>query len=134
MERPAYPRANGSYASALREIAMRKIFSAIKKVFSTIIHFQFSKLIIVFETALVGYTSYKILQYTEAAINSDYTGSLPYLTTFLGVLFGAYGVSVSFYYSKAKGENLAKIANDHEIRKIELGADVDCDVIDEESI
>jgi hypothetical protein len=102
-----------------------------KKFFKAISNFQFSKLIILFESILVALTSWKVIQFTEVAINRGFTGSLPYLTTFLGVLFSAYGVSVSFYYNKSKNENLAYISNEHEIRKIQLNTDVDCDSFDE---
>ena len=35
-------------------------------------------------------------------------GSLPYITTLVGAIWAAYGVSVAFYYNKAKAENLNK--------------------------
>lgn len=103
----------------------------IKKFFNKIVHFQFSKLIIVFETILVGYTSYKILNFVEYAILNNFQGSLPYLTTFLGVLFSAYGVSVGFYYNKSKKENLAQIDNAHELEKIKMNMNIDCDSYEE---
>lgn len=102
-----------------------------KKIFDAIVHFQFSKLIILFETILVAYTSYKIIDFTGIAIERDFTGSLPYLTTFLGVLFAAYGVSVSFYYQKSGKENLAKINNAHEIELNTISVPIDCDPIEE---
>jgi hypothetical protein len=36
-------------------------------------------------------------------------GSLAFLTTMITAVWGAYGVSVSFYYNKAKAENIPKI-------------------------
>lgn len=104
----------------------------VKKFFSRITHFQFSKLIIVFETILVAYTSCKIIEFTGIAIQNDFTGSLPYLTTFLGVLFAAYGVSVSFYYQKSGKENLAYISNAHEIELAQLNTNIDCEPTGEE--
>lgn len=95
-------------------------------------HFQFSKLIILFETILVAYTSYKIIEFTGLAIANDFTGSLPYLTTFLGVLFAAYGVSVSFYYQKSSKENLAKINNAHELHLNTILSSIDCEPMEEE--
>jgi hypothetical protein len=74
-------------------------------------HFEFSKLILLFETALVAYVSYRVLGFVELAIESDFTGSLPYLVTFITAVWGAYGTSVSFYQSKSGKENVAKIAN-----------------------
>lgn len=104
----------------------------IKKIFNKMTHFQFSKLIIVFETILVAYTSYKIIEFTGIAIQNDFTGSLPYLTTFLGVLFAAYGVSVSFYYQKSGKENLAYISNAHELELAQLNTNIDCEPTIEE--
>lgn len=77
--------------------------------------FEFSKLILCFETALVAYVSYRVLGFVETAIGTGYTGSLPYLTTFITAVWAAYGASVSFYQQKSGREN---------VRKIEVGAAV----------
>lgn len=70
---------------------------------------EFSKLILLFETILVAYVSYRVLGFVEAAIASQFQGSLPYLTTFISAVWAAYGASVSFYQSKSGKENVKKI-------------------------
>lgn len=74
-------------------------------------HFEFSKLILVFETLLVAFVSYKVLNFVEMAITLEYTGSLPYLTTFISAVWAAYGASISFYQNKSAKENVKKIEN-----------------------
>ena len=71
--------------------------------------FEFSKLILCFETVLVGYVSWRVLGFVETAIGTGYTGSLPYLTTFISAVWAAYGASVSFYQQKSGRENVKKI-------------------------
>lgn len=71
--------------------------------------FEFSKLILCFETVLVAYVSWRVLGFVEAAINTQFTGSLPYLTTFISAVWAAYGASVSFYQNKSGKENIKKI-------------------------
>ena len=39
--------------------------------------FEFSKLILVFETVLVAYVSHRVLGFVGRAIELDYPGSLP---------------------------------------------------------
>ena len=80
--------------------------------------FEFSKLIIVFETLLVAYVSYKVLGFAEMCIISGYTGTLAFLTTMISAVWAAYGFSVSFYYNKAKAENVPKIQGSYELQKI----------------
>lgn len=70
---------------------------------------EFSKLILIFETILVGYVSYKVLGFVDTAINTGFEGSLPYLTTFISAVWAAYGASVSFYQNKSGKENVKKI-------------------------
>lgn len=72
-------------------------------------HFEFSKLILLFETALVAVVSWRVLNFVEMAIVTGYTGSLPYLTTFISAVWAAYGASVSFYQQKSGKENVKKI-------------------------
>ena len=73
--------------------------------------FEFSKLILVFETVLVAYVSHRVLGFVGRAIELDFTGGLPYLTTFISAVWAAYGTSVSFYQSKSGKENIKKIEN-----------------------
>lgn len=70
---------------------------------------EFSKLILLFETVLVGYVSHRVLGFVGAAIEGNYTGSLPYLTTFITAVWAAYGASVSCYQNKSGKENVKKI-------------------------
>lgn len=72
-------------------------------------HMEFSKVILLFETFLVGYVSYRVLGFVETSISLNYTGSLPYLTTFITAVWAAYGASVSFYQNKSAKENVKKI-------------------------
>lgn len=104
--------------------------------------FQFSKLIILFETTMVCYVSYKVLEFAEMCIINNYMGSLAFLTTMITVVWAAYGTSVSFYYDKSKKENVPKIqgaieqekfimeqeVNNKESQRIPLvSSDIDCD-------
>lgn len=100
--------------------------------------FEFSKLIIVFETFLVGYVSYKVLEYAELCILNNYLGTLAFLTTMITAVWAAYGTSVSFYYNKAKAENVPKIQHSLELEKhnqtqvkleVSSSSDVDCDIL-----
>ena len=82
---------------------------------------EFSKWILLFETVLVAYVSQRVLGFVEMAIADGFTGSLPYLTTFISAVWAAYGASVGFYQNKSGKEN---------VKKIEVGAKntrPDCD-------
>lgn len=82
---------------------------------------EFSKWILLFETALVAWVSHRVLGFVEMAITGGFTGSLPYLTTFISAVWAAYGASVGFYQTKSGREN---------VKKIEVGAKnshPDCD-------
>lgn len=82
---------------------------------------EFSKWILLFETVLAAYVSWRVLGFVEQAITDGFTGSLPYLTTFISAVWAAYGASVGFYQNKSCKEN---------VKKIEIGArnaDPDCD-------
>lgn len=81
---------------------------------------EFSKLILLFETILVGYVSYRVLGFVETSIVLNYNGTLPYLTTFITAVWAAYGASVSFYQQKSGKENVKKI----EISAVNQGRDV----------
>lgn len=93
--------------------------------------FQFSKLIILFETFLVGATTYKTLQFAEMCILTNFTGALAFLTTMISAVWAAYGVSVTFYYKKSESENVPKITTACEIEKAnKIKKKVDCDPIE----
>lgn len=68
--------------------------------------FEFSKMIIILETIAAYYSTYKTLGFVEQCITLNYLGSLPFLTTLISVIWAAYGTSISFYYNKAKAENV----------------------------
>ena len=51
----------------------------------------------------------RVLGFVEQAIAGDFTGGLPYLTTFITAVWTAYGASVSFYQNKSAKENVKKI-------------------------
>jgi hypothetical protein len=70
---------------------------------------EFSKLILIFETILVAVVSGFVLFFCYLSITTDYSGSLPYLTTMITAVWAAYGASVSFYQSKSGKENVKKI-------------------------
>lgn len=71
--------------------------------------FEFSKLIVIFETVLIAILTIKILSLIELSIRTQFDGLFPYLTTLVSVAWAAYGTSVSFYYNKAKLENKIKL-------------------------
>ena len=70
---------------------------------------EFSKWILLFETALVVYVSWRVLGFVELAIIDGFTGSLPYLTTFISAVWAAYGASVGVYQTKSGKENVKKM-------------------------
>ena len=70
--------------------------------------YEFSKLIIIQESILVWISTLFLLFLAYKSVLTGYIGSLPYLTTLVGAIWAAYGVSVGFYYNKAKAENLKK--------------------------
>lgn len=78
-------------------------------------HFEFSKIIILQEAALVWISTLKLLNFAETSINTGFAGSLPYITTLVGAIWAAYGVSVAFYYNKAKAENINKNSIQYDI-------------------
>lgn len=70
---------------------------------------QFSKLILLIESALVFWTTWRTFGVVCMAIEQNYAGTMPYLTTLISAVWAAYGTSVSFYYNKAKAENKIKL-------------------------
>lgn len=71
--------------------------------------FEFSKLIIFFETVLVGWVTWEVIELMRLCVISNYLGSLTVLATLITVVYAAYGTSVAFYYNKAKLENQLKL-------------------------
>lgn len=80
-----------------------------KKLFKKIFSYQYSKLIIFFETILVGFTVWRAFELAEYSILLEVSNSLPWITAIVTAVFAAYGVSVAFYYNKSKSEETLKI-------------------------
>lgn len=74
-------------------------------------YFEFSKIIAYSMTILVFWISYKVIGFAETAIVSQYNGSLPFLTTMITAVWGAYATVMSFMFNKSKAENVVKIKN-----------------------
>lgn len=77
----------------------------IKFIFS----YQWSKILILLETILVFYATIKSFGLASIAISMGFDGSLPWITSLVGLIYAAYGTSVGFYYNKGKAEQVAKI-------------------------
>lgn len=74
-------------------------------------YFEFSKIIAYVMTILVFWISYRSLDLQKIAIVSQYNGSLPFLTTMIAAVWGAYATVMSFMFNKSKAENVVKIKN-----------------------
>ena len=66
---------------------------------------QFSKILLLMESALVLFTTVSGVYLARLAILSGFTGALPWITTMVTACWGAYGASAGCYYNKAKAEN-----------------------------
>lgn len=66
---------------------------------------EFSKVLLIQESALIWITTITFLGLAALCIIKDYTGSLPWLTAMISLPWTAYGVSQCFYYNKSKAEN-----------------------------
>lgn len=75
-------------------------------------YFEFSKLVVYLMTILVAWISYKVIGFAEIAITTQYTGSLPFLTTMISAVWAAYGTVLSFMFNKSKKENEIKLKNE----------------------
>lgn len=71
-------------------------------------YFEFSKLIMYAMSILVAWISYKVIGFAEIAITTQYNGSLPFLTTMITAVWGAYATVMSFMLNKSKAENINK--------------------------
>ena len=72
-------------------------------------YFEFSKLVVYIMLALVAWISYKVIGFAEIAIQTQYTGSLPFLTTMISAVWAACGTVLSFAFNKHKEENKIKL-------------------------
>ena len=66
---------------------------------------EFSKALLIQESALIWIMTIAFLGLAALCILKDYTGSLPWLTAMISLPWTAYGVSQCFYYNKSKAEN-----------------------------
>lgn len=66
---------------------------------------EFSKVLLIQESALIWIMTLSFLGLAALCILKDYTGSLPWLTAMISLPWTAYGVSQCFYYNKSKAEN-----------------------------
>lgn len=80
-----------------------------KNLINFIFSFQFSKLLIIFETLIVAYLTYEGVSMAKMCILNSFSGSLPWVATMVTSAWAAYGVSAAKYYSKGQAEQIAKI-------------------------
>ena len=66
---------------------------------------EFSKILLIQESALIWIMTLCFIVLAALCIIKDYVGSLPWLTAMVSLPWTAYGVSQCFYYNKAKAEN-----------------------------
>lgn len=66
---------------------------------------EFSKWLLVQETALIWLVTITFLVLAFICIKNQYFGELPWLTAMAAFPWTAYGVSQAFYYKKATAEN-----------------------------
>ena len=66
---------------------------------------EFSKWLLIQETALIWLVTITFLVLAFICIQNQYFGELPWLTAMAAFPWTAYGVSQAFYYKKATAEN-----------------------------
>ena len=66
---------------------------------------EFSKLLLLQESALIWLTTIALLVLAFVCINKEYFGELPWIATMIGFPWSAYGVSQVYYYKKSLAEN-----------------------------
>jgi len=81
----------------------------LKRFLAFVFSFQFSKLLILFETAIVAYLTRAGIHLAWGCINTKYGAALPWVATMMSCAWAAYGVSAAFYYNKSKAEQVEKI-------------------------
>ena len=67
---------------------------------------EFSKLLLVQESALIWVITLSFIILAFVCIANQYFGELPWLAAICAFPWTAYGASQAFYYSKAKKENI----------------------------
>lgn len=95
-----------SAVSQARENSRRKAPAKRRKAPAKKKHTQeFSKWLLVQETALIWLVTITFLVLAFICIKNQYFGELPWLTAMAAFPWTAYGVSQAFYYKKATAEN-----------------------------
>ena len=67
---------------------------------------EFSKWLLVQESALIWILSIAFLVIAFYCVYMGFTGTLPWLAAMCGCPWTAYAISQAFYYNKAKAENI----------------------------
>ena len=66
---------------------------------------EFSKSLLIQESILIWIITFFCLALAVLCVIKDYTGTLPWFASMIGLPWAAYGVSQACYYNKAKAEN-----------------------------
>lgn len=66
---------------------------------------EFSKVLLIQESFLIWILTLALVALAYICILYGYLGTLPWLTAMVSLPWGAYAISQSFYYNKAKAEN-----------------------------
>lgn len=66
---------------------------------------EFSKLLLLQESALIWIMTIALLVLAFKCINMEYFGELPWIAAMVGFPWSAYGVSQMYYYKKSLAEN-----------------------------
>ena len=66
---------------------------------------EFSKSLLIQESILIWIITFFCLALAVFCVIKNYTGTLPWFASMIGLPWGAYGVSQACYYGKAKAEN-----------------------------
>lgn len=85
---------------------MRK---ALKTAVDFIFSYQFSKILMLMETFVVLYLVKHCVELAFLAVQNQFSGALPWITTMITQAFAAYMASAACYYHKSGKEQVAKI-------------------------
>lgn len=66
---------------------------------------EFSKLLLIQESILIWIMTIAFIYLAFICVQNQYFGELPWLTAMVSFPWGAYGISQTAYYQKAKAEN-----------------------------
>lgn len=82
---------------------------ALKATISFIFSYQFSKILMLMETFIVLYLVKHCVELAFLAVQNQFSGALPWITTMITSAFAAYMASAACYYHKSGKEEVAKI-------------------------